>query len=106
MDEGQRMNGRLSWPLSAGVLALTLALPRAQGAGTGTITGTVDQPGPVTKITAVDRDPEPPKPYPGKLDARTGKFVIEGLPLDATYDVIIDAGNVRLEGVNLKVPRS
>jgi hypothetical protein len=88
---------------SLALLALVLA-PVARAADTGAITGTVDKPADVTAVTAVDRATD--KKFPGKVDARTGRFVIEGLPLGATYDVSLDAGAARREGVNLKVPRS
>jgi hypothetical protein len=77
----------------------------ARAAETGTITGTVDKADQVTAITAIDRDNDNKK-HPGKIDAKTGRFTIEGLPLDAVYDVILDYGGARLEGVNLKVPHS
>lgn len=85
-------------------LLVLLAPPAARGADTGSITGTVDKPAAVTAVTAIDRETD--KKYPGKLDAKTGRFTIAGLPLGKTYDCIVDAGPVRLEGVNLKVPRS
>jgi hypothetical protein len=73
-------------------------------AETGTITGTIDRPADLTAITAIDRGTD--RRFPGKVDAKTGRFTIDGLALEATYDLIIDAGAVRLEGVNLTVPRS
>src|SRR5579872_1976889 len=85
-------------------LALLLAAAPSRGADTGTITGTVDKPAAVTAVTAIDRETD--KKYPGKVDVKTGRFTITGLLLGKTYDCILDAGAVRLEGVNLKVPRS
>jgi hypothetical protein len=83
------------------------AAPPAKDAGKGRITGSVDQPKRVTAVFAKDRtSDEKDKTYQGKLDGKTGKFVIEGLPLGATYDVILDFADGRLEGVNLKVPPS
>jgi hypothetical protein len=70
----------------------------------GRITGTVDKPAAVTAAAAVDR--ESGKRFPGKVDAKAGTFTVEGLPLGARYDVLIDQGPVRLEGVSLKVPHS
>jgi hypothetical protein len=58
----------------------------------------------VPAVTAVDRAGD--KKFPGKVDPGTGRFTVPGLPLDADYDLVIDAGGVRLEGVNLRVPRS
>ncbi len=89
------------------VLLLTLVptLP-AHAADLGTITGTIVAPKGVTAVTAVNRADEVDKKYKGSVDAKTGKFTIDKLPLGATYDVVIDVGTVRLEGVNLKVPRS
>ena len=47
------------------------------------------------------------KRFPGELDAKTGKFTIKDLPLDATYDVLFEFGDHGLlEGVNLNVPHS
>jgi hypothetical protein len=96
------MSGRLS-SLGA-VLAAATLLPAARAADTGAITGTVDKPAAVAKVTAVDRAAD--KRYPGLIDAKTGAYTIADLPLGATYDVVIDAGAARLEGVNLKVPHS
>jgi hypothetical protein len=92
------------------VLALFLA---SLGAGPlaaaekGRITGRVDKPKQVTAVFAKDRmSDEKDKIYPGKIDRKTGKFVITGLPLDAVYDLVIDHGGSRLEGLDLKVPPS
>ncbi|MBI1917161.1 MAG: hypothetical protein HYS12_20845 [Planctomycetes bacterium] len=70
----------------------------------GTITGTVDKAAQVTAVTAINRADD--KKYPGKIDPKTGQFTVADLPLGNTYDVLVDAGAARLEGVNLKVPRS
>jgi hypothetical protein len=89
------------------LLAVVLAFAgRVAAAETGTIKGKVDRPTEVTSVRAVDREEEKDKFFPGKVDAATGTFTITGLPLDKTYDVVFDVGPVRLEGVNLKVPRS
>ena len=92
--------------LSLVLLLSAFAIARADDKATGSITGTVADPKGVTAVTAVDRGDETPKTYKGKIDAKTGKFSIDGLPLGRTYDVIIDAGGVRLEGVNLVAPPS
>src|SRR4051794_6004236 len=92
----------LRWTFA--LLGTTLALGRAGGADTGTLTGTMDRPAGVTAVTAVNREND--SKFPGKVDPGTGRFTVAGLSLDADYDLIVDAGGVRLEGVNLKVPRS
>lgn len=71
---------------------------------TGTITGTVDKPDLVKSVLAVNRAND--KRFPGKIDAKTGQFTIDGLPLNTAYDCMIDVAKSRLEGINLKVPRS
>jgi hypothetical protein len=73
---------------------------------TGSLTGTVANPKGLTGVTAVDRSGEDDKRYPGKVEAATGKFTVTGLPVNGLFDVILDAGNTRLEGVNLKAPPS
>lgn len=71
----------------------------------GTISGTVDKPGEVTKITAIDRGAN--KQFPGEIDAKSGAFTIKNLPSGATYDLLFEIGaDVKLEGVNLNVPHS
>jgi hypothetical protein len=90
-------------PLYVG-LAILSAEPPVATVKTGTITGTVDQPRQVTAVSAVDRATD--KKYAGKLDAKTGRFTIDGLPLGHRYDCQIDFVGARLEGVNFKVPRS
>ena len=71
----------------------------------GTIGGAVDKPEAVTKLTAISRADD--KRYPGVVDAKTGKFMVKDLPLDATYDLLFEFGDhTLLEGVNLKVAHS
>ena len=96
------MTGRRQITLA--VLAALAACGPAGAAGPGRITGTVDRPGDVTAVHALDRAGD--KKYPGRFDARTGKFAVDGLPNGVAYDLVIDAGPARLEGANLKVPRS
>jgi hypothetical protein len=92
--------------MSAAILVAIAGLSAqiCRAAETGTIQGTIDKPNLVKAVTAVDRTND--KKFPGKLDAKTGRFTIEGLPLGAAYDCLIDLDGARLEGVNLKVPRS
>jgi len=98
------MSNRNCLQFALAVLALAPTLTPVRGAETGSIRGSVDKARDITAVTAIDRGTD--KKYPGTTDAKTGKFIIKDLPLGATYDCILDAGSVRLEGVNLKVPRS
>jgi hypothetical protein len=98
------MNTRFCLLLSVLALALLASATPMQAAETGTLRGTVDKPADVKAVSAIDHDSG--KRFPGKIDARTGVFTIEGLPLGATYDCIIDTKSARLEGVDLKVRRS
>jgi hypothetical protein len=92
---------------ATGLLLLFCFAPARTAERKGSLTGTVDRPALVTKVYAKDRATEQDTVYPGKLDAKTGRFVIEGLPLGATYDCVIDlTGGARLEGINLKVHAS
>jgi hypothetical protein len=91
-------------PIAYVLLPLCFAPARAVE-NKGTLRGTVDRPALVAKVYAKDRtSDEQDKVYAGKLDPKTGRFTIDGLPLGATYDCVIDlVGGARLEGVNLKV---
>ncbi|MFO0881720.1 MAG: hypothetical protein U0840_30850 [Gemmataceae bacterium] len=84
-----------------GMLLLTAADP-----GVGSITGTLTGAEGITAVEAVDRSEEKDKRFKGTFDPKTGAFHIDKLPLGKSYDVVIDRGIARLEGVNLKVPRS
>jgi len=96
------MRNRLAVFLSVTVFAPVWTT--AHSAETGSIRGRVDKASDVTAVFAINREND--KKYPAVLDAKEGQFVIKDLPLGATYDCVLDAGSVRLEGVNLKVPRS
>jgi hypothetical protein len=88
------------------IAGLVRAMP-ASAAEKGRITGTVDKPKLVKAVFAKDRmSEEKDRIYPGKIDAKTGTFVVDGLALDAMYDLVIDYDAGRLEGVSLKVPPS
>lgn len=90
--------------LIVGSFLLMLAAPAPAAPPTGTIKGTIDKPEAVTAVFALERFSK--KKYVGQVDTKTGQFTIPALPLDGKYDCIVDCGDVRLEGVNLKVPRS
>jgi hypothetical protein len=60
--------------------------------------------GGVTAVAAVDR--KSGQKSAGKIDAKTGRFTVEGLAVGASYDLILDFGRSRLEGVDFRVPRS
>ena len=78
----------------------------------GTITGNIEKGWTIASVVAVDRGTT--KKFTGKVDADAGQFRIEGLPLGVPLDVLIDfkapqpssPTTYRLEGVNMKVPRS
>jgi hypothetical protein len=100
------MQASIQQPFSLVILSFLGAglLPLAAAEETGTIKGSVDKPNLVTAVTVVNRQND--KKFTGKLDAKTGCFTIDNLLLGVTYDCIIDFAGARLEGVNLKVPRS
>lgn len=97
------INNRNCLRLAPALLALVCTLSPTRGAETGTIRGVVGKAG-ATSVVAIDRATD--KKYPGTIVAETGAFTIKDLPLGASYDCILDVGSARLEGVNLKVPRS
>jgi hypothetical protein len=86
------------------LLIALIIVTATRGEDRGTITGVVDKLAQVKSVAAIDRATD--KKYAGKVDAKTGKFEIGNLPLGARYDLLLDYGSARLEGVNLKVPRS
>jgi len=88
------------------ILALLLLVCPARAAETGTITGTLDKPAGVTAVTAIDRTGETDVKHKGTIDAKTGKFTFDKLPLGKKYCLLIEAGNVKLEGTDLTVPPS
>jgi hypothetical protein len=92
---------------------LSMLQPGARSStATGSITGTVAPNSPVAAVVAIDRSTG--KRVAGKIDSATGQFRFNELPLDKSFDVIIDfkpAADsgltvLRLEGVSMKVPRS
>lgn len=70
----------------------------------GSIRGSIEPAGSATAVAAVDRMNN--KKYVGRIDAATGGFTIDELPLDAKYDLVVDYGPARLEGISLTVPPS
>src|SRR6185437_16500625 len=65
------------------LMFLLASTPTVRGADTGTIRGKVAKAGVVTAVTAIDRANA--KNYPGKIDGKSGAFIIVDLPLGATY---------------------
>ncbi|MFP6767117.1 MAG: hypothetical protein VB859_03035 [Planctomycetaceae bacterium] len=70
------------------------------------IVGTVQPARGLTGVAAIDRKAK--KRVVGKIvDAASGRFAVAGLTLGRRYDLQLDFGpQRRLEGINLKVPRS
>jgi hypothetical protein len=71
----------------------------------GKISGKIEKPETVKSIIALLRDEKPVK-YEGKIDPKTGQFNIPDLPLGKQYDLVIDYGSARLEGANMRVPKT
>lgn len=84
-------------------LVLLCALSAPATLSAGSITGAVPPGKTLSKITAIDRQSS--KKYPGKINADTGRFVIDDLP-PGMYDCLLDFGDARLEGINFQVPSS
>ena len=85
---------------------VVLLLANVAAADTGSIVGTLEKPDTVKSVSAVLRD-DPPVTYPGKLDLKTGQLTIPGLPIDKSYDLIVDlTSGARLEGVNMRVKKT
>jgi hypothetical protein len=70
----------------------------------GSISGSIEPKGQASAVAAIDRSSG--KRFTGTIDAAGGAFRVEGLSAGATYDLVIDFKGGRLEGVNMKVPRS
>jgi hypothetical protein len=104
MKAGREMKKQCIPSGTTGVVCLVLGCLCLPAVSQGTITGTIDQPDAVRTVTAVNR--QGGKRFSGSIDPATGRFIVGGLPLDATYDCIIEYTGARLEGVNMKVPRS
>jgi len=73
--------------------------------GSGVVFGSVDAPGRVAAVRAVDR--QSGRSFPGSIEADTGRFRVEALPLGRFYDcVLMLRDGAILEGVDLTVPAS
>jgi len=92
------------------LIGLLLAVPTHVAALEGAIVATVTPADQVRSVCAVAR--QGGQRFAGSVDPATGKLIIGGLPVDATYDCVIDYLDAtsglasRLEGVSMKVPRS
>ena len=115
--ERVRRAAGLSCPCAISIVALlVLVAAAAQQSEIGNlkseITGRVAPNLSVTSVVAVDRSSN--KRIMGKIEPDSGKFHIENVKVSTSYDLIIDFKPAadsglslwRLEGVNMKVPRS
>ncbi len=86
------------------LLAITGSAVRAADP-TGSITARVDPAQAVASVVAIDRATD--RKYPGTFDPASGILDVKNVPIGVTVDLLIDfPSGARLEGVNLKVPRS
>ncbi len=104
-------NNLLTAKPTQGVLALVAALAWswsipaiATEKAFGSITGIFIQTADVTAVTAVNR--QSGKSFVGIVDAKAKKITVPALPIEATYDLLIETKEQLLEGINLTVPRS
>ena len=89
------------------LLAVVLGWPGpAVAQVTPRITGLISPTKGLTGVAAIERKTR--KKVVGKIvDAKTGRFAVAGLTAGRVYDLQVDFGQrCRLEGINLKVPRS
>jgi hypothetical protein len=81
------------------------ALSAASAAERGAIVASIEEAGEVRSVAAIDRATG--KRYPGEVDREEGTLAVEGLPLEAAYDLVVDFDSgARLEGIDLSVPPS
>ncbi|HUY36545.1 MAG TPA: hypothetical protein VMV69_27665 [Pirellulales bacterium] len=83
---------------------LLAALTTPASAQTGTIKGTLDPCDAAATLAVVDRATG--KKYAAQLDEASGQFEVADLPLAGAFDILIEAGASRVEGIDLSVPRS
>ena len=100
------MGRATGWVLLAAAVVACAAVEAA--AGTGRIEGVIKPPGKATKVGVVERIPADimklnDKTHWGKLDAATGKYVVDNLA-PREYDLVIETPGGRIEGVVLRVP--
>jgi len=100
------MGRATGWVLLAAAVVAYAAVGAA--AGTGRIEGIIKPPGKATKVGVVERIPADimklnDKIHWGKLDAATGKYVVDNLA-PREYDLVIETPEGRIEGVVLRVP--
>ncbi len=102
---------RTLYPTVALLVAVVFGAPaettaQAKGLLTPRITGVVTPAKGLTAVAVIERKTR--KRTTGKIvDAATGRFAVAGLATGKIYDLQIDFGSqARLEGINLKVPRS
>lgn len=88
--------------ISAAILSFGVA--SHAHAQTGSIRGTIEPAGQATLVVATNRTSN--QKFPGKLNANASEFSIDQLPSGAKYDLVIDYGQARLEGISLSVPAS
>lgn len=70
----------------------------------GAISGIIDQAEVIVSIKAVNR--QSGKQFVGIVDVKAKKITVPALPIEATYDLLIETKEQLLEGVNLAIPRS
>lgn len=73
-------------------------------ADTGSLKGLAEDADKVRTVSAVNRAAK--QTFSGSIDRATGRFIVGGLPLGASYDCIVEYDSGVVEGVDLRVPRS
>ena len=87
------------------ILITVLAAPaNAAEKAIGSIIGLIDQAAKIISVKAMNR--ESGKSFVGIVDVSGKKITVPALPIEATYDLLIEAQDQILEGINLAVPRS
>ena len=99
---GESSYGILTLVVLLACLASTPAI--AAEKAFGSITARLDQAADVTAVTALNR--QSGKSFVGIVDVKGKKITVPALPIDATYDLLIETKEQLLEGINLTVPRS
>ncbi len=94
-------------PFSLILLILAPAVSAQAAGGGGSISGTILPPGKARSIQAFERERATlfeivNRYHKGTIDPETGRFEIPDLP-DGTYQLLIDCGDTKIEGVDLHI---